>query len=181
MTDSDWHFVEIVRLALDLTVTVDNITFQHTLPGTQLSLDVAPIIYTGGRPILEGNTILTPYIGCLEDIRIDQTPLPARGSNNFATVEFFGDSDIPVYSCALGECLRRPCGPGNCTERENNKYECACEVGVKTDSQPCPLEVPPTMFTLAIVVVAVVGGLVVLVVLFLLCKFITIATLVCAE
>ena len=172
--------MEIVRLALDLTITVDNVTFQHTLPGTQLSLDVTPVIYTGGRPNLEGNITLAPYIGCLQDIRIDRTPLPTSGSNNFTRVEFFGDSDT-LYNCALGECLRRPCERGNCTERENNNFECACEVGVRTISRRCPSELTPPMFTLVVVFVAVVGSLLILVVLAVMGKFITIATLVFVE
>ncbi len=161
LADSAWHYVEVKRSALDLTTTVDNVTAQHTLKGMQLSLDVAPIIYAGGRPNSGGTDIVTPYFGCLEDIRIDRNPLPTVSSNNFAIVVFIGN-DIS-YNCALGLCLPNPCGRGNCSETTltmgRSSFLCECDSGDKLTGSRCPGDPTPSMFTLIIIFVTVAGGL----------------------
>ena len=173
LADSIWHFIVVKRSALDLATTVDNVTDTHTLQGSDLTLDINPSeIYAGGRPSTSTGGVslmLTPYIGCLEDIRIDQDQLPTSDSNSFASVLFAGSSEIS-YNCALGRCLTEPCGRGNCSERGTENYACSCEIGITTFSHPCPLEVPPPMFTLAIVFGAVAGGLLICVVTILFCK-----------
>lgn len=160
IADSAWHFVAVKRSALELTTTVDDVILHHTLKGTQLSLDVHPIIYTGGRPNSGGSDIITPYLGCLEDVRIDQNPLPTSGANSFASVTFIGEA--VTYNCALGHCLPNPCGRGNCSEvtlSGESSFECACESGQVVVGNGCPGEPTPPMFTLVVVFATVAGGL----------------------
>ncbi len=161
IADSAWHSVEVKRSALELTATVDDdVTLYRTLKGTHLSLDVRPIIYTGGRPDLGGSNIMSPYLGCLEDVRIDGNPLPTSGANSFATVVFVGEE--VSYNCALGPCLPNPCGRGNCSEvtlTGESSFKCACEREEVVIGNSCPSDPTPPMFTLIVVFATVAGGL----------------------
>lgn len=170
LSDSLWHFVAIHRTGLELSAAVDEVMVAHTLQGPHTVLDINPeAIFAGGQPSSEDDTlVMNMYVGCLDDVRIDQQQLPVSGSNSFASVRFAGDSEIS-YSCALGGCLPEPCGRGNCSEREGSNYECSCEIGVTTFSQSCPLTVSPPMFTLAIIIGVAASGLIVCVLTFLAC------------
>lgn len=160
IADSEWHFVEVKRSALELTTAVDDVILHHTLKRTQLSLDVRPIIYVGGRPNSGESNIIAPYLGCLQDIRIDQNPLPTSGANDFSSVMFVGEE--VSNNCALGLCLPNPCGSGNCSEvtlTRGSSFECACENGLVVIGNGCPGEPTPPMFTLVVVFATVAGGL----------------------
>ena len=155
--DVQWHMVDVLRSGLTVSLTIDsNFTFQHILAGNALILSVdASQIYAGGRPV--NGDVSNGYIGCLQDIRLDQFALPTSSSNDFASVTFGGTSGV-IQGCTIGPCFSNPCGSGNCTELGGTSYACSCPDGSVQLGRSC-LEpgLPPT----GILLIAVgVGGLV---------------------
>ena len=174
VNDAVWHTLTVERTALSLFLSLDSTSnLTHTLSSMNLTLDIDPtLVYAGGFPSSnsESNDIIisNPYIGCLEDIRIDGNILPTVGSNEFASVTFLGNAPIS-YNCALQACSPSPCGEGaNCTEVDSTGYRCMCSDGHMTVSQPCPSPVPPPTFRLIVVVAPIVGGVVLCVIITLL-------------
>ena len=172
VTDAQWHYFEASRIAFDLTLTLDNLTFSHNLGGAHINLDInTSHIYAGGRPTVNGSTtIINPYIGCLQDIRVDQNVLPTVEANRFASVSFGGSEPISK-GCALQGCFPNPCGAGNCTEQGDTDYVCMCSDGSTQFSQTCSDPVPPSRYTFIIVIVCVAGVLIVCVIIILLGKY----------
>ena len=170
--DAEWHFFESNRVALNLTLTVDNVTWSRTLGGDQLYLDVSPSdVYVGGTPFGGGATF---YLGCMEDVRIDHQELPTSGSNDIASIVYSGAEGeeaggVPT-GCALRGCFSDPCKMGVCTELGASDYLCSCSDGSTVRSAPCPVAESMMRFRLIIIVSSVVGGLVVALIIFVLSK-----------
>lgn len=161
--DALWHFLALERVALELTVTLDNLTFSHTLGGNQLYLDVGYGDFYAGGPPREGAGV---YMGCLRDIRVDDSVLPTSGSNGFASIALRGNGSSSVGArCALRGCFPDPCGGGACEEVGQEGFACMCEDGSRRVSEPCPVLQPVTPYLLIIIVASVIGGLVLLLVL----------------
>ena len=142
--DVRWHMVDVLRSGLAVSLTIDsNSTFQHTLAGNALILNIdASQIYAGGTPV--NDDISNGYTGCLQDIRLDQFVLPTSGSNDFASVTFGGSSGI-IQGCTVGPCFTNPCGSGNCTELGGTSFACNCSDGTVQLGRPCQgPRVPPT-------------------------------------
>ena len=99
--DAQWHMVDVHRSGLTVSLTVNNnSTFQLTLNGTALTLDVGTSqIFAGGRPTI-GGRVSGGFTGCLQDIRLDQFTLPTSNSNDFAAVTFRGSGGV-VQGCAM--------------------------------------------------------------------------------
>ena len=138
LNDSQRHSVTVKRTGLQLTISADSNTLQYSLPlGTPLTLETySSEIYTGGSPHTTSR-----FIGCLQDVRINQFTLPTLDSNKFASVvyEGLGDEDAGVMEgCLLSPCYGNPCGSdGTCEERDNSSYECVCSNGERL-STVCP-------------------------------------------
>ena len=183
VNDALWHTFTVERTALSLSLTLDTTSnLTHTLTSTNLTLDIDPsLIYAGGFPLTSSGSdstpddiiISNPYVGCLEDIRIDGNVLPTVDSNEFAGVVFLGNALIS-YNCALRSCLPDPCGEegANCTEIGSMGYRCMCSGGHMTMSEPCPAPVPPPSYRLLIIAAPIVGGVILCVIITLLGKFI---------
>lgn len=164
LNDAEWHTFSVKRVALSLSLSLDNTNLTHNLSSTNLTLDIdATQVYAGGFPSAESDDVMAnTYTGCLEDIRIDRNILPTIGSNDFASVTFHG-SGLISYNCALRGCSPDPCNDvagASCTEVGSSGYRCHCSDGSVTESSPCPVPVPPTMFRLVIVVAPIVGGVI---------------------
>ncbi len=110
------------------------------------------IIITGTNPLLSyvsnelfaagihgnnDNPVLEGYIGCLQDTRYNGQPLPTAGTNDIASIVYIGDT--PMEGCNVGPCYpSNPCGSeGNCSEINNNDYECTCNNGDIIISSSC--------------------------------------------
>lgn len=170
VNDALWHTFTVERLALSLSLSLDDTNITHVLRNTNLTLDVDPTqVYAGGFPSSESDDITNAYTGCLEDVRINGYVLPTAGSNDFASVTFHGSSPIS-YNCALRACSPNPCGQdgANCTEIGSSGYRCHCSDGSVTQSRPCPTPAPPSSFLFVIVVAPVLGGVVLCVIVTLL-------------
>ena len=153
LDDALWHFLELERTALDLTVTLDNFTFSHTLGGNQLYLDVAyEDFYAAGPPRMGAGQ----YSGCLRDVRVDDSVLPTSGSNRFASVTYRGDggegSEVKT-GCGLRGCFPDPCAGGRCVESGETGFVCECEDGSRLISRPCSEPEQETPYLLIIIIV----------------------------
>ena len=160
INDSQRHSVTVARTGLDLTLTVDSHTLQHSLAyGTPLTLEIdSSEIYTGGSPYAT-----TSFVGCLQDVRIDQFDLPTSGSNSFASVAFEGSEDgltSITAGCNLSPCFPSPCGSGVCEEMNNSSFQCVCSNGVRMASI-CPQPQDKFQYTPYIIGGAVLGVLLV--------------------
>ena len=160
--DAVWHSLELERVALDVQLTLDSVTFSHTLTGGHLYLDVGySQFYAGGVPVPNG--VGSGYIGCLEDIRIEenslptseQSSLPMLGSTEFASVIYRGNSSVNV-GCGLRGCFPDPCKGETCIERGARGFSCSCQDGSIVVSGPCTEPGQVTPFLLIIIIVAVV-------------------------
>ena len=162
--DAQWHMVNVHRSGLIVSLTVDNnSTFQLTLNGTALTLDVGTSqIFAGGRPTI-GGRVSGGFTGCLQDIRVDQFTLPTSGSNGFAAVTFRGSGGV-VQGCVLGPCFPNPCGTGNCSELDRTSFACNCLDGTVLRGRSCP-EPPPPLTGILPIAVSAGGGVLVLAVL----------------
>lgn len=171
--DAEWHFFEAERIALDLKLTLDNMTMSHRLGGKQLYFDINPShIYAGGKP--QSNAAEKIYIGCLEDLRIDQNILPTSGSNKFATsVAIKGSGGSVGLGCALKGCSPNPCGTGNCTEEGERDFVCSCRDEGLVMSAPCsePEPMKVFQFKLVVITVSLVVGLLSILIIFILGEF----------
>lgn len=180
VNDAEWHIFESDRFALDLRLTLDNLTMSHTLEGAlegyQLYLNVDHShFYAGGTPS-QSNTPNIQYIGCLEDVRIDQNILPTSGGNKFAIVVYNGSGDGVGLGCTLRGCYPNPCGTGNCTEKGDDDFICSCSNGNSVISAPCSEPEPVTKFQFVIIIAGLLGGLLLLLICFAFSEFKLLAT-----
>ena len=157
VNDAQWHYLEVERTALDLRLRLDHFNFSHVLRGNQLNFDVYySKFYAGGAPG-QGDAQQS-FIGCLEDIRVDQNILPTTGSNRFATISIAVSSNVSI-GCGLRGCFPHPCQYGNCTEIDDSRFRCSCSDGTVQLSRPCPNPKQVTRYLLVIIVGSIVGSL----------------------
>ena len=127
-------------------------------------------IYVAGRPAETQSVVVEGYSGCIQDIRLDQRPLPSFDSNQHATVTYFGDE--PRDGCRVGPCHPNPCNIGNCSETASNAYLCSCPDGSTTTATCDPdrnsdtiigiiIGISMGVFILILIVVLVVGLIVI--------------------
>lgn len=137
VNDSEHHNVTISRTGQLLNITVDSSTLQYSLPlGTPLTLEThSSEIYTGGSPHTH-----SWFVGCLQDVRINQFSLPILDSNDFASVVYEGSEDGHMgvtEGCNLSPCYLNPCGSGSCEEVNSSSYQCVCSNGERMTAA-CP-------------------------------------------
>lgn len=130
ISDAVWHTIEVRRVGLSVTMTIDNTnTYSTNLQGNSVIFDILTNeIYAGGHD----QAVL--YNGCIDDIHLIDKQLPTNGSNQFASVTFIGRS--PRSGCVIsGPCLSNPCTEGVCQPVSEDTYRCVCSSGA------CPLTV----------------------------------------
>ena len=137
-TDGLWHNITITRQGLNILVEYDGIYRNEVfITGNNLLLNYeSDKIFAAG--LAAGNSIVqNGYTGCLQDIRLNGQPLPTTGNNELASVEFVGD--VPLRGCNVGPCYPdNPCGStGNCSEIDNNNYQCSCDNGDTVTGSSC--------------------------------------------
>ena len=147
---STWHSISIQRTGHNVLLSYDSIILSHTLSGSQLTLEyLSSDVFAAGRPDAE-RSVTDGFNGCLQDIRLNQRPLPTSGTNDIASVLFVGDE--PESGCTVGPCYPNPCGTGNCTEIASNRYQCICPNG---DTQTSACESDRGSFSFEVFVIAI--------------------------
>ena len=152
------HAVDVTRSGLHVVLTLNGDSYRHTLSGTHLALDTtASDVYAAGRPgTAQG------FMGCIQDVRLNNYSLPTSGSNSYASVVFIGASEVTT-GCATGPCLPYPCGSGECTELTDNTFVCTCPNG-QSQFTPCIDSSRGPMFsTWAAIIGASLGTLLILI------------------
>jgi len=124
----------------------NNDVYPTSLPGNSVLFRILTNeIYVGGR---EQSTL---YEGCIDNIRLINKQLPTKAANQFATVEFVGDT--PISGCASGLCLSNPCAQGECRVVTMDTFECICPNG-----SPCALKSSEDSLSLYVYVAIGAGG-----------------------
>ena len=134
ISDAVWHAIQVDRVGLSVTMTIDDInTYSTNLQGDSVIFDILTNeIYAGGHD----QAVL--YTGCLDDIRFIDKQLPTNGTNQFASVSYIGAT--PESGCVIhGPCLSNPCKEGVCQPVSKDIYQCLCNgsaCGITSSKDP---------------------------------------------
>ena len=147
--DGRWHHINISRIGLISQINIDDTRINLTHSGPEITLEYSSNqIYFSGN-LLSNQTVTDGYTGCIQDVRLDYTPLPVADSNQYASVAYIGDT--PETGCRVGPCYPNPCNTGTCTEISHNGFMCICN----GRSQTSPCDPPNTNNTIIGIAVAV--------------------------
>ena len=145
VSDGHWHYLNLERHGNSVKLILDNnhniYDSQGSSPGVNDALDNdnGIIIVGNNRELNKG------FHGCLDNLRIDDLPLPMQNNNTIAQlikvheVEFKCKAKLDVP----GVCGSQPClNGGTCLESSDGQYQCQCKdrfqgKNCEEDLNPC--------------------------------------------
>lgn len=132
--NGQWHHLNVSRIGHNSTVQIDHAQMNHAHSNSYITLEYSSNEFYIAGHRHDDETIADGYTGCIQDIRLDHTPLPVADSNNYASVTYVGGT--PDEGCQVGPCYPNPCHTGNCSESTPNVFLCICLDG-RTQTTPC--------------------------------------------
>ncbi|CAG9825597.1 unnamed protein product [Phaedon cochleariae] len=154
VSDGGWHDVRLERRRNSAEITVDGARTAHGAapgPAEALGLD-GDGMYFGAevrrRKVQGLEEVSRGFVGCMDDIRMAQVPIPLHKSGDnpavmlkhFANLEF--SCDVSRILVPPGPCGSQPCLNGGTCRDTNAGFECFCHDRYKgrfceLDTDPC--------------------------------------------
>lgn len=89
--DGEWHTVTAIKSKYVITLIIDSINSNPTIGSTTaISTETTRPLFLGGHPHItkaKGLTVRRPFIGCIRNVKIRETPQPIKLSMAHGNVQ----------------------------------------------------------------------------------------------